>query len=118
MGSGEWLARDAAAVWHPFTQQSLWLDDDPSDPAGAVAEVGIGLAALGAPHFDAPEAEEFLRGQPATEASFAEAGRIAAEHCRPPTDQRGPADYKRHLACELTVRALRRAAARARGEEA
>ena len=32
-------------------------------------------------------------------------------------DQRGPDDYKRHLAEELTVRALRRAAARARGEE-
>jgi carbon-monoxide dehydrogenase medium subunit len=30
-------------------------------------------------------------------------------------DQRGPVDYKRHLAGELTVRALRVAAARARG---
>ena len=30
MGSAEWLARDAAAVWHPFTQQSLWLDDEPT----------------------------------------------------------------------------------------
>jgi adenosylmethionine-8-amino-7-oxononanoate aminotransferase len=25
-----WLARDAAAVWHPFTQHSLWLDDEPT----------------------------------------------------------------------------------------
>ena len=32
-------------------------------------------------------------------------------HCRPSADQRGPVDYKRHLAGELTVRALRRAAA-------
>jgi adenosylmethionine-8-amino-7-oxononanoate aminotransferase len=23
------VARDAAAVWHPFTQQSVWVDDDP-----------------------------------------------------------------------------------------
>ncbi len=30
MGSAEWLARDAAAVWHPFTQQSLWLGDEPT----------------------------------------------------------------------------------------
>ena len=45
-------------------------------------------------------------------------GRIAAEHCRPNADQRGPVDYKRHLAGELTMRALRRAAARARGQEA
>jgi aerobic carbon-monoxide dehydrogenase medium subunit len=34
------------------------------------------------------------------------------------SDQRGPADYKRHLASELTVRALRRAVRRAQGEDA
>ena len=51
---------------------------------------------------------------PATEATLARAGEIAAEHCRPSSDQRGPADYKRHLARELTVRALRRALDRAR----
>jgi adenosylmethionine---8-amino-7-oxononanoate aminotransferase len=25
-----WLERDAAAVWHPFTQHSLWPDDEPT----------------------------------------------------------------------------------------
>ena len=51
--------------------------------------------------------------------SFAEAGRIAAEHCNPVADQRGPVDYKRHLAGELTTRALRRAAGPTRrGQEA
>ena len=64
---------------------------------------------MGAPHFAAAEAEEFLRGAPATEESFARAGELAAGHCRPVSDQRGPADYKRHLARELTIRALRRA---------
>jgi aerobic carbon-monoxide dehydrogenase medium subunit len=88
----------------------LWLDN------GAVAEAGIGLTAVGAAHFVAAEAEAALRGQPATEESFAQAGRIAAEHCEPVADQRGPIDYKRHLAGELTTLALRRAAARARGE--
>jgi aerobic carbon-monoxide dehydrogenase medium subunit len=107
---GDWAVASVGAA--------LWLSGDPIDREGTVAEVGIGLAALGAAHFDAPEAEEFLRGRPATETTFVEAGRIVAEHCRPPTDQRGPADYKRHLACELTVRALTRAAARARGQEA
>ncbi len=78
-----------------------------------VTAVGIGLTAVGARHFSAPEAEEFLRGALATDENFARAGQIAAEHCRPVTDQRGPAGYKRHLARELTVRALRRAVRRA-----
>jgi carbon-monoxide dehydrogenase medium subunit len=91
----------------------VWLADD-----GTVADAGIGLTALGAAHFAAPEAEDALRGRPATEESFAEAGRLAAAHCNPAADQRGPADYKRHLAAELTTRALRRSAARARGQEA
>jgi carbon-monoxide dehydrogenase medium subunit len=63
----------------------------------------------------APEAEDFLRGRPADDATFARAGQIAAEHCSPAADQRGPVDYKRHLTGELTARALRRAAARAHG---
>jgi carbon-monoxide dehydrogenase medium subunit len=88
----------------------LWLSD------GTVADAGIGLTAVGAAHFVAAEAEAALRGAPATEESFAQAGRLAAAHCQPAADQRGPVDYKRHLAGELTVRALRRAAARARGE--
>ena len=78
-----------------------------------IVEVGIGLTAVGAEHFVAAEAEEFLRGRPADDESFAAAGAIAAEHCHPVADQRGPEDYKRHLVAELTARALRRAAARA-----
>ena len=74
-----------------------------------IAEVGIGVTALGAPRFVAEEAEDFLRGGPATDDRFVEAGRIAAAHCRPAADQRGPVEYKRHLAAELTARALRRA---------
>jgi aerobic carbon-monoxide dehydrogenase medium subunit len=91
---------------------AIWLDGD------AISDAGLGLTALGAEHFAAPEAEEFLRGRAATDETFAEAGRIAAEHCHPATDQRGPAAYKKHLAAELTTRALRRALARARGQEA
>jgi len=34
---------------------------------------------------------------------------LAAEDCNPVSDQRGPVDYKRHLAAELTRRAVRRA---------
>jgi len=101
---GDWPVGAAGAA--------VWLAGD------TIAEAGIGLTAVGAPHFAAAEAEEFLNGAPATEASFARAGQIAAEHCRPSSDQRGPADYKRHLARELTVRALRRAWRRARAQDA
>jgi carbon-monoxide dehydrogenase medium subunit len=98
---GDWAVAAAGAA--------VWLSGD------LVEDVGIGLTAVGAPHFHAAEAEAALRGNPATEENFATAGRIAAEHCNPSADQRGPVDYKRHLAGELTVRALRRATDRARG---
>jgi aerobic carbon-monoxide dehydrogenase medium subunit len=96
---GDWPVGAAGAA--------LWLSGD------TVAEAGIGLSAVGARHFSAAEAEDFLRGAPATEETFARAGQLAAEHCRPSSDQRGPADYKRHLASELTTRALRTALRRA-----
>jgi carbon-monoxide dehydrogenase medium subunit len=105
---GDWAVAAAGAA--------LWLAGDPGNET--VTEVGIGLTAVGAEHFCAVQAEDSLRGGPATEEAFVEAGRIAAEHVRPVADQRGPEDYKRHLAGELTTRALRRAAARARGQEA
>jgi carbon-monoxide dehydrogenase medium subunit len=82
-----------------------------------VIEAGVGLAAVGADHFRALGAEDVLRGGPATEEQFAAAAAAAAAGCAPVSDQRGPADYKRHLAEVLTLRALRRAAARARGQE-
>ncbi|MET7326517.1 xanthine dehydrogenase family protein subunit M [Nonomuraea sp. NPDC005650] len=79
---------------------------------GVIVRAGIGLTAVGAEHFCAPEAESHLEGRRPGEEAFAEAGRIAGEHCDPHADQRGPADYKRHLAAELTRRALARAAGR------
>ena len=80
-----------------------------------IADVGIGLTAVGAAHFVAAEAEEFLLGRAAGEEAFLRAGEIAAAHCRPGSDQRGPEEYKRHLVRELTARMLRAAVRRARG---
>ncbi|GAA5079817.1 carbon-monoxide dehydrogenase medium subunit [Thermocatellispora tengchongensis] len=80
---------------------------------GVIAEAGIGLTAVGAAHFAAPEAEESLIGQVPGEEAYARAGALAAAHCEPQSDQRGPADYKRHLVGELVRRALARAAERA-----
>jgi adenosylmethionine-8-amino-7-oxononanoate aminotransferase len=35
VSSDDWLSRDAASVWHPFTQHSLWLADEPTVVASA-----------------------------------------------------------------------------------
>ncbi len=99
--AGDWPVAAAGAA--------VWLEGN------LIRTAGIGLTAVGAPQFAAREAEESLIGAPATQEAFARAGRLAAEHCRPVFDQRGPVEYKRHLASELTVRALRRAVERARG---
>jgi len=82
---------------------------------GVVAEAGIGLTAVGAPHFCAPDAEEFLLGKAPDADTLEQAARLAAAAARPSADQRGPADYKSHLAYELTRRALTRAAASSQG---
>jgi carbon-monoxide dehydrogenase medium subunit len=99
---GDWSVAAAGAV--------LRLGGSARNPV--VEAVGIGLTAVGAAHFVSAQAEEFCVGRPADAETFAAAGAIAAEHCRPVADQRGPEDYKRHLVAELTTRALHRAAAR------
>jgi carbon-monoxide dehydrogenase medium subunit len=101
---GDWPVGAAGAA--------VWLAGD------TIRDAGIGLTAVGARHFAAAEAEEFLRGAAASEEAFARAGEIAAEYCTPSSDQRGPAAYKQHLARELTVRALRSAVRRARRGDA
>ena len=98
---GDWSVAAAAAV--------LRLGPDQQ----SITEAGLGLTAVGAEHFVAVEAEDYLRGRAADEESFSQAAEIAAEHCHPAADQRGPEDFKRHLVAELTARALRRAAERA-----
>jgi aerobic carbon-monoxide dehydrogenase medium subunit len=82
---------------------------------GVISDAGIGLCAVGAEHFVSTGAEAALRGQAPSDDVIAAAAAAAAADCNPTTDQRGPAEYKRHLAGELTARALRRAIARAQG---
>src|SRR5271157_468128 len=104
---GDWSVAAAGAV----LRLSGGLAGSPREPV--IESAGLGLTAVGAEHFVAAEAEAFLLGQAPDTGSFAQAGAIAAEHCHPVADQRGPEDYKRHLVAELTTRALRRAAIRA-----
>jgi len=85
---------------------------------GVVADCGIGLTAVGADHFACGAAEDHLRGKPATAEHLAAAGQICHDAVDPSADQRGPVDYKRHLARELVTRALTRSTARAGGANA
>jgi carbon-monoxide dehydrogenase medium subunit len=101
--AGDWaIAAVSAAVW---------LDGQ------TIADAGIGLSSLGPMTIGLSRAEELLRGKTPSEELFEQAGAIASEDCMPIPDQRGPVDYKRHLAGVLTKRALRRATARALKQE-
>nr|WP_030503367.1 xanthine dehydrogenase family protein subunit M [Micromonospora purpureochromogenes] len=98
--AGDWAVVSAGAA--------VWLDGD------VISDARVGLAAVGPNTTGIPEISAALRGQEPGESLFAQAGAIAARSCDPVTDQRGSADYKRHLADELTRRTLRRAVERAR----
>jgi len=83
---------------------------------GSIAQAGIALTAVGSA-VTSDRAQEALAGQAPGEEAFAAAADLAAEDCSPTTDQRGSEEYKRHLARELTLRALRTATARALRED-
>jgi aerobic carbon-monoxide dehydrogenase medium subunit len=101
--AGDWAVAASGA--------SIELDGD------VIAVAGLALAAVGAP-VRSHDAEVRLRGAEPTDDVLAAAAASAAAACSPVTDQRGSAEYKRHLAGVLTLRALRRAVARAAGDGA
>ena len=85
---------------------------------GSIAAARVGLTAVNA---DAGGLRGGLRsavGEAPTEDMFAEAGRRRRQACEPVADMRGSADYKRHLAGELTIRTLRTAVERVRSASA
>jgi carbon-monoxide dehydrogenase medium subunit len=80
-----------------------------------VSVARVGLTAVNSDAAGLAAVSEALVGQAPTEDVLAEAGRRAAAACAPVTDMRGSAEYKRHLAGELTIRTLRTAVERVRG---
>jgi aerobic carbon-monoxide dehydrogenase medium subunit len=101
--AGDWAIAAASAA--------VWMD------GSTITDAGIGLSAVGPITIELPRAEELLHGATPSEELFDQVAAIATEDCAPIPDQRGPVDYKRHLAGVLTKRALRRATARAQGQE-
>jgi carbon-monoxide dehydrogenase medium subunit len=85
------------------------------DRAGKFASAGIGLTNVGPVPIKATAAEESLIGKEPSEAAFAQAGELAEQASSPSSDNRAPADYKRAMVKELTIRGLRRSVERAKG---
>jgi len=99
--AGDWAVVSCGAA--------VWMKD------GLITDARVGLAAVGPNTTGIPAISQALRGQAPSEDLYAKAGAIAAENCSPSSDMRGSVEYKRHLANELTRRALRRAVARING---
>src|SRR5258706_1355720 len=87
------------------------------DSNGNVSYAGIGLTNVGSTPIKARDAEQSLLGKPLDDASIHQAADLAAAASQPVSDTRGPAEYKRGMVRTLTVRALRKALARATGGE-
>ena len=86
----------------------LKLDGD------VVLDVSIALTNVGATALKATDAENSLRRRPLTDSAIVEAARLAMSICDPVEDLRGSVEYKRAMAGEMTLRALRTAAGRAK----
>jgi aerobic carbon-monoxide dehydrogenase medium subunit len=76
---------------------------------GSIAGAGVGLTAVAESPFAATDAEGVLIGADPNEETFARAAEAAAAQSRPVADGHGPAEYKRSMAREMTLRALRAA---------
>ena len=98
---GDWAVTAAGA--------SVTVED------GAITAARVGLTAVNPDVAGLAAVADALIGRAPTEEVFAEAGRRAAQACEPVGDMRGSAEYKRHLASELTFRTLRAAAERVAG---
>ncbi|HEY8633185.1 MAG TPA: xanthine dehydrogenase family protein subunit M [Candidatus Limnocylindrales bacterium] len=83
---------------------------------GKISAAGVGLTAVAETPFAATDAEAALVGKEPTDDTFRAAGAAAAAQSRPATDSHGPAEYKRAMVAEMTLRALRAAADTARGQ--
>jgi len=87
----------------------LTLDGD------RIERARIALGAVAPTPIRSPETEAILEGQQASESLFAKAAEAAAAEARPISDQRGSAEFRRHLVRVTTERCLQEAARRARG---
>jgi carbon-monoxide dehydrogenase medium subunit len=82
---------------------------------GSCSKARIALAAVAPVPLRARQAEQALEGKPVTPEAIERAAELAVGVAKPISDQRGSADYRRHLVRVLTARTLRTALTRAGG---
>ena len=75
--------------------------------------INITLTNVGPTALKATQAEQVLTGQTVDEGLIEKAAQKAMAICDPAEDQRGDIEYKRHMAGEMTRRAIRLALQRA-----
>jgi carbon-monoxide dehydrogenase medium subunit len=75
----------------------------------ACREIRIALGAVAPTPIRARAAEDALRGRPLDDAAIDAAARIAMGECRPISNVRGSAEYRREMVGVLTARAIARA---------
>jgi len=85
---------------------------------GVCAKARIALASVAPTPVRATAAEDALTGQAPTPALIERAAELAVDAARPISDQRGSAEFRRHLVRVLTRRTLTTALARANGAQA
>jgi len=85
------------------------------DPDGKIDRAALVVGGVGPIPVRVPEAEQFLKGKPPTEASFREAA-LACQAIEPLDDIHAPAAYRVHLGETLARRALVKAAGRLKGD--
>ncbi len=81
--------------------------------SGLIVRARVALGAVAPTPFLSASAESALAGKPASDATFAEAARLAAEESSPITDVRASKEYRRQMVRVLVERALHTAAHRA-----
>jgi carbon-monoxide dehydrogenase medium subunit len=72
-------------------------------------EIRIALGAVAPTIMRAQKAEERLKGKSVTQTSIEEVARMASEECKPITDMRASAQYRKEMVRVATERAIRQA---------
>ena len=102
--AGDWAVTAAGAA--------VWLDGD------IIAAARVGLAAVNADTAGSRESPRRCAASRRPRSSSRRPAAMPRQACAPVTDMRGSAEYKRHLADELTGRTLRTAVERVRNAPA